>query len=413
MFIEIATVLFEVALLFFYLSGLFHKPSSKRGLALTFYGVFGALLVVLSVLPLNPLFRILYSIISVILLGIVVYGASIARAIYASLMCFVLAIIADIVGIQLFQLLGFPVDTQTSAARVAYIVVAKLLHLIGLQIVVNFVQHRSSSDRMTRLLPLISGELISIFICHRLFLTAAVTPPVIATLELFGILYINVIICLYAELLTRMYEKRRAQEETQQKFLLQQAYYERFLEHREETRALWHDIRKHLLAMSALVDEQQTIQANACMQQAQTAFASIRTVVDVGNPVINAILDYGVQKAEKHDIKIDMDIWIPKEIGIAATDLCIMIGNTLDNAIEACTTIPGLDQRKISLRLRQQAQMLYYEISNPYILAGKKQGQVRGYGLKNVKKCVEQHNGIFSCDQAQGQFLIQIQLNLP
>ena len=78
---------------------------------------------------------------------------------------------------------------------------------------------------------------------------------------------------------------------------------------------------------------------------------------------------------------------------ISPADLFIILGNTLDNTIEACAALsPG--HRCVHVVLRQKNQFLYYEVSNPYTANAKpKPGRIHGYGLKDVHNCVEKNQG--------------------
>ena len=76
--------------------------------------------------------------------------------------------------------------------------------------------------------------------------------------------------------------------------VIQQEYYEQVLKSQEETRALWHDIKKHLNAMKVIVSDQAS--ANICMEQAEESFKKIYNVVDVGNPIVSGILNTGLDR---------------------------------------------------------------------------------------------------------------------
>lgn len=70
-------------------------------------------------------------------------------------------------------------------------------------------------------------------------------------------------------------------------------------------------------------------------------------------------------------------------------------------------------KRTINSILRQTNKMLYYELSNPYTgKATVKSGKVHGYGLKNVRKCVEENNGPFNISSDQNMYIVKILLNV-
>ena len=107
-----------------------------------------------------------------------------------------------------------------------------------------------------------------------------------------------------------------------------------------------------------------------------------------------------------------MDITIPEVLAISTLLLSVVIGNTFDNAIEACRLIAP-EKRVIHLQLRKQNRILFYSIENPYIdaVTQLRVGKHHGYGLKNVERAVNQNNGNFQVEKSNGHFIVQIRLN--
>ena len=107
-----------------------------------------------------------------------------------------------------------------------------------------------------------------------------------------------------------------------------------------------------------------------------------------------------------------MDITIPEVLAISTLLLSVVIGNTFDNAIEACRLIAP-EKRVIHLQLRKQNRILFYSIGNPYIdaVTQLRVGKHHGYGLKNVERAVNQNNGNFQVEKVDGNFIVQIRLN--
>lgn len=94
-------------------------------------------------------------------------------------------------------------------------------------------------------------------------------------------------------------------------------------------------------------------------------------------------------------------------------DLYIIIGNTMDNAIEACDAFPAGHKPSISCTLRQKNHVLLYEISNPIPqVSVKKAGVIHGYGLENVKECVNRNSGFISVKTENDIFCVSITLNV-
>ena len=163
--------------------------------------------------------------------------------------------------------------------------------------------------------------------------------------------------------------------------------------------------------MRALVSENNTEEAGILLHDTTEWFKNMNSVVDVGNPIVSIILNEYSQKAKQHNIAFKFDVSIPENWSIAAVDAYIILGNTLDNAIEACCMLPE-EERYIHLQMRTFHDILFYKLENPYKPeAAKSKGKKHGYGLQNVRKCVEKYHGDMSIEQDSCIYKITIRLN--
>lgn len=193
---------------------------------------------------------------------------------------------------------------------------------------------------------------------------------------------------------------------------MQEQYYEQLRGEQEETRAMFHDINKYMQAMRTLAAEVNVAEVNQMMVETQELFESLTTVVDVGNSVVSTILNEYQAIVEYSNISFDFDISVPKNLGISAVDLYVLLGNTLDNAVDACKSVPE-GERYIRIQMRIYHNILFYQIENPYTqeYPQRSRGKGHGYGLQNVQKCVEKHNGHMSISQKGNKFILSMRLN--
>jgi len=148
---------------------------------------------------------------------------------------------------------------------------------------------------------------------------------------------------------------------------------------------------------------------------AQDSLSKIGSVVDVGNPEVGAILQHYAQQANDLTVPLDLSVWVPQTLNINILDLSIIIGNTFENALEACLALPA-QHRKISLEISVHNNLLLYEMSNPYIEGGKHRlhsgHSFHGYGIQNVQSVVDKYGGTLDIKQEGGMFRITLYLNL-
>lgn len=378
--------------------------------------LYGCILALLSVFPIPAMIRGGYSLISIVLIAKFGYDSKILNGIYATLAFNLLAIVADILSIVLLNRLGIQTSQldHGGSSRAVCIVVAKLIVLVLIQISTQIIRKNDSIiPRWT--IPLVVGQLFSIF-AEALLLQLSIYENISAFyIAIYSacLLYINLVICFYTETIKTAYNERHMRELAEQQLQIQISYYEKEQQARDATRALWHDIKKYTNATQDLFQHGDMENAVQSLQQATTALSEIHQTVDVGNAVVNGFLERALEQVQNQGIFLDFNVWVSDQLPISAVDLYIIMGNTIDNAIEACQQVPAADSPTISLTLRQQNHTLFYAIDNPIpAKQGKKPGDVHGYGIRNVKNCVAKYHGMMTVSKQDGVFSVQIQLPL-
>lgn len=288
---------------------------------------------------------------------------------------------------------------------------AVLLELVALYALT--VGAAALSDRwrpvLVPLLQLVPGWLVAVLLCEEVIRNRSYDSVIV--LEILAFLWL-----LYAgiqlhQVGNKLEDKLRQHLEKQQKvhhYALQEEYYQELRNKQSETRALWHDLNKYLRAAKA---ESPSAQA---LEQLEAMLNSATEIVDVGNPVLNVILNEYVQMTKATGIELRMKVQVPEKLSVSVADLYILIGNTMDNAIEACHALPP-EQRMIDLALRTHNDVLFYKLTNPCASEQPKRDadSMRGHGLQNVRRCAEKYGGTVDWTKENGFFSITAHLNLP
>ena len=269
------------------------------------------------------------------------------------------------------------------------------------------------SDRwrpvLAPLLQLVPSWLVAVLLCEEVIRNQSYDSVIV--LEILAFLWL-----LYAgiqlhQVGNKLEDKLRQHLEKQQKvhhYALQEEYYQELRNKQSETRALWHDLNKYLRAAKA-----ESPSAKALVQL-EAMLNSATEIVDVGNPVLNVILNEYVQMAKATGVELRMKVQVPEKLSVCVADLYILIGNTMDNALEACAYLPP-EQRMIDLALRTHNDVLFYKLTNPCASKQPKRDadSMRGHGLQNVRRCAEKYGGTVDWTKENGFFSITAHLNLP
>lgn len=414
-FIELAGSVTNIALLSLFMSRLFvrNKIQSKWYFAFLILLCTGQC--VLSLFPNWVIPRTLYLLLGGFLLARLFYEVQTWPAAFASGSFFVLCSVVEILAMLLIgvRLPDTDLLMQAGAARVIYVVFSNLIQIPLLILVSHFFNREESDLRIVWLLPLISIQLASISVCYVVQCHAADKDfPDYMVFFMAVLLFVNIMIVFYVEALRKNEKEKYLAELTEQHYHLQIEYYQQLLEKQQETKALWHDIKKYTAAMQAVAAQNDSEQLRQIAQAAEDAYERVKDISAVGNPVVDALLNQYLRSAKENQIQVLLDITIPEVLAISTLLLSVVIGNTFDNAIEACRLIAP-EKRVIHLQLRKQNRILFYSIENPYIdaVTQLRVGKHHGYGLKNVERAVNQNNGNFQLEKVDGNFIVQIRLN--
>lgn len=411
---EIGTSLSEAVLLYLFFQNWADKRDWNTSSIWICYVGYFVVNCCYTVFPILPAARAVLNFVCVALLFWFLYQRSIQVALWSSALFTALAVLSEYlvmiglrgVGIAQSELLVF------GAERLLCNSLSKVVNLVVVMVATVILGRRHSLLTPKKLMAMLPCQVISIYICHVFYSLSSHENTIQNSfiIVLLGLLYLNFIMVFLAEYLSYQAKVQQQQALAEQRFLLQQAYYEQVQQDQAETHALWHDIKKYMTAMQAMVASGNTT-AKEELAGLERAFSRIGNVVDVGNAEVNAILNHEVQRATASGVKLKLDIHIPPQLSVSALDISVILGNTLDNAIEACQNLPQ-PQRVVQAKLRQQNQMLFYSVENPYDRSQpQKTGKYHGYGLKNVEDCIRRCHGNLSIEDWGNRFVVSVRLN--
>ena len=385
-FIELAGSITNIALLSLFMSRLFVRNKIQSKWHYTFLTLLCTGQCVLSLFPNWVIPRTLYLLLGGFLLARLFYEVQTWPAAFASGSFFVLGSVVEILAMLLIgvRLPDTDLLMQVGAARLIYVVFSNLIQIPLLILVSHFFNREESDLRIVWLLPLISIQLASISVCYVVQCHAADKDfPDYMVFFMAVLLFVNIMIVFYVEALRKNEKEKYLAELTEQHYHLQIEYYQQLLEKQQETKALWHDIKKYTTAMQAVAAQNDSEQLRQIAQAAADAYERVKDISAVGNPVVDALLNQYLRSAKENQIQVLLDITIPEVLAISTLLLSVVIGNTFDNAIEACRLIAP-EKRMIHLQLRKQNRILFYSIENPYIdaVTQLRVGKHHGYGLK-------------------------------
>lgn len=200
--------------------------------------------------------------------------------------------------------------------------------------------------------------------------------------------------------------------------LVQQHFYE--IDNMYKKMRGWkHDYHNHIQVMKAYLELGKTEEMKKYLDDLSCDLEKIDTVIKTGNLMIDAILNSKIAIAGTKGINVNAKAAVPQTMKIPDLDLCVIIGNLLDNAIEGCESLENPDERFIRAYIREMKGQLYIYVSNSF--GGKikridkryfttKAGQDHGFGLRRIDSIVEKNNGYINRQNEEGVFATEIMM---
>ncbi len=172
----------------------------------------------------------------------------------------------------------------------------------------------------------------------------------------------------------------------------------------QKNERLYHDMNHHLQMIYHLAKKMEVPEIAEYVHSISTPINELSDMTWSGVDIVDAILNHTVLDAGKHGIGIDVNAEFPKDCHITSDDLCVILFNLLDNAMEACLRYMRQTSNPpcIEVTIRRIHQFLIIKIRNPCIpprkLFGifpttKADARHHGIGLRNVREKVEKYNG--------------------
>lgn len=235
---------------------------------------------------------------------------------------------------------------------------------------------------------------------------------------LFFLLFLVLLIYYMFYVVTFTYVQKKDTEYLNQFLSMQGAQYQQLLRAVEESSRTRHDFRQHLIVISEFIRQKEydrlekyvhKYMENVCTEVKLYSYSA----------VVNSVVSYYRSVCDRKNIRTDFSISLPKQLRISDQDLCILLGNLLENAIEGAG---NMAEPYIRLKIRQTASnILAVKVENPCqdvrkteggrFLSGKRERV--GQGLESVHIIAEKYQGMMKILTEQNIFTVKVLLQIP
>ena len=207
-----------------------------------------------------------------------------------------------------------------------------------------------------------------------------------------------------------------ALEQANQMANMRQLYYDGLQREQRQVRTLRHDLRNHLTVVMGLLEQQEHHKAMEYLQNLSESPALHNSQLICENEAANVVLNAKLADIENLELECDYSISLPKTLAILDIDLCALLGNALDNAIEAAQKT---NDRRIILRCRTEKGMFMLRVANTMpndvsedLSTTKPDKELHGFGIAGMREIALRYSGTLETQTQFGRFELIVALPL-
>ncbi|NLG05641.1 MAG: GHKL domain-containing protein [Clostridia bacterium] len=344
------------------------------------------------------------------------YESTIKKRVLSALLIYLILLCVEMIVALMSGYFNFPIFSTNNYTSIYGLIVCKILSFVVVLILNNYKNiKRGEIVPSSNWFNIILIPATSLYIILLLFLAEGLSANYVIVGVLLMLLINFATFNLYDAITAALSERMES------RLLLEQnKYYDRQLETMraslENTKAIRHDLKNHMFSISSLVqnsDKERTLQY---ISQIMKDFGADQNYASSGNMIIDSIVNFKFQEAERRGINTTLDLNIPENLEIPPIDMTIVLGNLLDNAIEAATKVE--ENPYINVKIKYDKGRVLLQIDNPYTgevkeengryITVKEDKSNHGIGLKNVDKIVPRYNGTMSVDHSGNVFSVTV-----
>ena len=306
-------------------------------------------------------------------------------------------------------------ETFESDMYLYAVMLSKLIKFIMVLVVLLILKKNAVRANFKDYLCMIIVPFLSIFIIIAVTIESngTVNAGFATNTAILGILIINFIVYYLLNNIIQANEIKQKQSRMETQFMFQEKKYEQTSMSFKSISGILHDTNKHLIYLRECVVQKDYSEAIEYIDTAINNLSDSYKRINTGHLVIDALVSNAYNNAEIKNINFRTDIKIDKsKINIERYDLSVVLGNLLDNAIEACIKISNIDDRFIEVNIFTNETALVINILNSTVgnnlfnkfESDKPYKVMHGYGLNNVNLIAEKYGGSFIAERRESKF---------
>lgn len=230
-------------------------------------------------------------------------------------------------------------------------------------------------------------------------------------LSVFGYIVLNVLVVYVLDTVIARFQLLHENAQLEKQMDYQDANYEKTVHSFKKIKSIIHDTNQQFLYVAQCIEQGKTAEAaehiRVTLNQIEQAYHRVNT----GNLAVDALVTNALNIGQANGIRVDTELhMLDRDIPIERYDLCIVLGNMLDNAIEASKKVNVAEDRHIRIHIRSSETALFIRIRNHVdrevsdLRSRKPSPDYHGFGLMNIRRICEKYGGHMTIETVSRTF---------
>ena len=412
MIMESLTNLFRIYINWRFIKIFFPVPRVKKHLEFVGYILFYIITIGVFLIFHTPIINLITNLICFYVV-MLLYEGSNRKRILASILIYSINMVCDYFAYYLF--VGSRLEEPVTQF---FSIVTDLLILICELTAERVLGDRAKGEYIKGLGTIIMVPLLGIVMLLALELSGLGNKRLFIW-ESLGVLSINIIVFYLYHTYIDMYQKLHEKEVLEQQVKIYSNQLEIIEQTQTKAHSLRHDMSHHIQELRRLTAQNEEDEMMRYLEKMEISMTNEKVYVYSGNREIDGILNYMLEKANDALQNVEIEIRNLRNLDEYSFELAVIMGNLLDNAIEAAVQTK---EKFLRFQMEEEKGVLYIQVANRYcgellekegrLLSTKKDGEKHGFGLKNVKDIVEKNHGMIDSRYDDKLFVVDVVLYL-
>lgn len=240
---------------------------------------------------------------------------------------------------------------------------------------------------------------------------------ILILIGIIGIFILNLSVFYLYDALMKSYEEKNEKELLAQQNKAYQNQFDLIRQSQQSMRMLRHDLKNHILALEDMISKEKKEESLEYLNNMLQSTRNSEEYVSSGNESVDSILNYKIHEAKQHQAEVSTSVQIPEKLCIKPFDLNVILGNLMDNAIDA---LKQSQEKALAIKLELERGILYLKITNSFsgkviiedgeLKTTQRNKEIHGIGLSSVKNIVGKYNGSLTFDYNSNEFTADVLL---